>query len=117
MRGSTYVCRTATPMASARAYIFEGPEGSTEGFLISIWSKKVRRSVVLKHGTSQDIAKLAPPNSKNKPRRSYVRLPGVRRKRSKVPRRGYNRQTMVEEVGENVEGGDDSEGALDAQDA
>ena len=59
------------------------------------------------------IAKLAPLNPKNKPRPSYVRLPEVRRKRRKVHRRGYDRQGMVEEVGENVEVGNGSEGEPD----
>ena len=65
---------------------------------------------MLKHGTLQDIAKLAPPNPNNKLRHSYMRLPGVRMKKGKVPWRGYDRKAMVEEVGENVEGGDRSEG-------
>jgi hypothetical protein len=85
-------------------YIFEGPEESTESLLISMWSKKVRR---------KDTAKLAPLNPKNKPRRSYVRLPGVRRKRRKVHRRGYDRQGIVEEAGEHVEVGNGSEGEPD----
>ena len=68
-------------------YIFEGPEESTESLLISMWSKKVRR---------KGIAKLVPLNPKNKPRRSYVRLPRVRRKRREVHRRGYDRKGMVE---------------------
>ena len=72
--------------------------------LISMWSKKVRR---------KGIAKLAPLNPKNKLRRSYVRLPGVRRKRRKVHRRGYGRHGMVEEDGENVEVGNSFEGEPD----
>ena len=60
---------------------FEGPKGSTESLLIYMWLKQVHRSEVLKHGTLQDTAKLAPPNPKNKPRNSYVRLPGVRMKK------------------------------------
>ena len=79
---------------------FEGPEESTESLLISTWPKKVSR---------KGIAKLTPLNPKNKPRRSYVRLPGVRRKRRKVHRQGYDRQGMVEEVGGNVEGDNGSE--------
>jgi hypothetical protein len=44
------------------SYIFEGPEGSTKRLLFNPWSKQVGRSEVLKHGTLQDIAKLAPPS-------------------------------------------------------
>ena len=77
-------------------YMFEGPEESTERLLISMWSKKICR---------KDIAKLAPPNSKNKPRRSYIRLPGVRRKIRRVHPRGCDRQALVEEVGEECQGG------------
>ena len=66
------------------SYIFEGPEGSTESFLISTWPKKVHWSVVRKHGTLQDIVKLVPPYPKDKPRRSYMQLPGVRRKKARL---------------------------------
>ena len=69
-----------------------------------MWSKKVRR---------KGIAKLAPLNPKNKPRRSYVQLPGVRRKRRKVHLRGYDKQGMVKEVGGNVKVGNGSEGEPD----
>ena len=85
-------------------YMSEGPKKSTKSLLISMWLKKVLR---------KDLAQLAPPNPKNKLRRSYVQLPGVRRKRRKVHRRGYDRQGMVEEVGENVEVGNGSEGEPD----
>ena len=44
-------------------YMFEGPTESTKSSLLRLWSKKVCR---------KDIAKLAPPNPKNKPRRSCV---------------------------------------------
>ena len=63
------------------SYIFEGHEGSTESLLINTWSKQARQSEVLKHGTLQDIANLAPANPKNKPRHCYVRLPRVRIKK------------------------------------
>jgi hypothetical protein len=42
--------------------IFEGPKGSTKSLLFNPWSKQVGRSEVLKHGTLQDIAKLASPS-------------------------------------------------------
>ena len=83
---------------------FEEPEESTESLLLSMWLKKVRR---------KGIAKLAPLNPKNKLGLCYVRLPGVRRKRRKVHRRGYDRQGMVEEVGGDVEGDNGSEGEPD----
>ena len=63
---------------------------------INPWSKQVGRSEVLKHGTLQDIAKLAPPNPKNKLRHSYVRLPGVRIEKGKVPWRGHASEGMTE---------------------
>ena len=44
------------------SYISEGPEGSTKSLLINPWSKQVGRSEVLKHGTMQDITKLASPS-------------------------------------------------------
>ena len=66
------------------SYIFQGPAGSTESFLIGTWSRKVRRSEVLKHGTPEDKAKLAPPNPKNRKRRGGVRKAGVRRKKGRL---------------------------------
>jgi len=42
--------------------IFEGPKGSIKSLLFNPWSKQVGRSEVLKHGTLQDIAKLASPS-------------------------------------------------------
>ena len=92
------------------SYIFEGPEGSSEGLLIGTWSKKIRRSMVLKHGTSEDISKLAPA-VRCRPKSGLQRLPGARRKRRKVPGRGRNSEAMIEDVGDGDEGGYGSEAA------
>ena len=53
-------------------YIFNGPEGSTDNLLIGMWSKKVRRSHVLKHGTTQDIDKLATATPRNSQKRRGI---------------------------------------------
>ena len=93
------------------SYIFQGPEGSTEGFLIGTWSRKVRRSEVLKHGTPEDKAKLAPPNPKNRKRRGGVPKAGVRRKKRKTLSR-HGTQMTDEEVEENGEGSEGADGLV-----
>ena len=62
------------------SYKFTGPEGSTNNLLIGTWSKQVRRSEVLNHGTLQDIAKLATSTPRNRRKRGFERSAGVRRK-------------------------------------
>ena len=80
-------------------------EGSTDNFVISTWSKKIRRSHVLKHGTAEDIRNLPDPKPRNRPKPpGIVRQLGPRRKKRKCPRRGHSRQSMIQELVDRTEG-------------
>ena len=71
------------------SYIFNGPEGSTDKLLISTWSKKVRRSHVLKHGTTQDIDTFATATPRNSPKRRGIEQSArVHRKKGSALSRG-----------------------------
>ena len=83
------------------SFIFTGPDGSTENLLIGTWSKKVRRSFVLKHGTPDDIANLPPASARNnKKRAGIVRVSRPYRNKRKCPRRGEGRGTIIRRIEE-----------------
>ena len=52
-----------------------GPKGSTNNLLINAWPKKICRSELVKHGTLQDIAKLATAIPRNRRKRNFKRGP------------------------------------------
>jgi len=92
------------------SFIFAGPDGSTENLLIGTWSKKVRRSYVVKHGTSEDITKLPSATVRNKIKRAGIpHKSGPLKKKRKCPHRGESRGAIVrrlEEAGSAGEEGD-----------
>ena len=94
------------------SFIFSGPDGSTENLLIGTWSKKMRRSYVIKHGTEEDISKLPPATARNMVKRAGVaRTSGPLRKNRKVPRRGESRGAMMQRLEEGA--GAEAEGDMD----
>ena len=84
------------------SFIFAGPDGSTENLLIGTWSKKVRWSYVVKHGTPEDIAKLPPPTARNMSKRPGPRKSGPFKKKRKCPHRGESRGAIVRRLEEAV---------------
>ena len=95
---------TTTFLREKYSYIFSGPEGSTDNFLIGTWSRKIRRSHVLKHGTVEDIRNLPDPGPRNRSKPpGIVRQLGPLRKKRKCPPRGKSRQSVIQELGDGPE--------------
>ena len=83
------------------SFIFSGPDGSIENLLIGTWSKKVRRSYAIKHGTAEDVANLPPATARNKTKRAgIVRRAGPLRNKRKCPRRGEGRGAIIRRIEE-----------------
>jgi hypothetical protein len=74
-------------------YIFVKPEGVTEAYTLGTWSFKIKPSEVMKHGTDADKARLEGEVQKHKAKRTIT--PGLRRRPTKIAKKGTGRKSAV----------------------
>lgn len=79
-------------------YIFAKPDGVTEAYTLGTWSFKIKPSEVIKHGTNTDKARLQGEIQKHKAKRTIT--PGIRRRPTKVAKKGTGRKSAVAYVEE-----------------
>ena len=80
-------------LRSQYEYIFSKPDGVTEAYSLGTWTFKIKASEVMKHGTDADKARLQGGIQKHKQKRTVT--PGIRRRQSKIAKKGTGRKSAV----------------------
>lgn len=83
-------------LKSCFSYIFKSPDGLINSYTLGTWSYKIKRSVVLKMGTANDIAKLPPETKYNKVHATKRKVTVQKRRRlNKVAKAGTGKRASM----------------------
>ncbi|KAK1746052.1 hypothetical protein QTG54_002659 [Skeletonema marinoi] len=77
------------------SYIFTKPDDRVASYAVGTWSKKIKYSEVLKHGTEEDKQKLPPPTANNNKRKSDGKERTTRNPRRFINRVSTHRESIV----------------------